>query len=544
MTELEKHACALYLCKDMNNPPKQHIFWVDDVWFHGDSSDSNKPKKCHFAGECNSIDATICEEKKLHWHGQKYIVSTDLRPVWNSLCPHPVNLSKTTGEKVSSDDEGAYKGISHQEADIAKKEGLTEDELIPILAQFASDNDYGLVLCSFEFFFLHREEIAKHCEHAAIFDVRHQAAEGKTDLITAWNTGLAAPKINDLFNRCGYRLYLELAKCCQSHPNGFSIERHACFLTSKEGFHDHYLEDLIAMIQTNALSKAVHLLRPLVLSKSKLGGSSALLHSLELFNTSFRYALSWEMKELALWEDMKQLWGNPQTNEDWGHIQSGSIPTLALKSTAWLPASDQDKARCLQAMYLAVWRVAPANALAVSAFHAFLDHAADPSTVVFNKPGSDLDGKFVSLPCRPGILSVLAIARFLRSLTQKKGNEHRATPVVSWSKDAQKVKLHIKLPGVQAGVDSLKIKFLNNESTTGSTPALRQVAAAQLLMLDATTSKDSTKLGNISYSGITLRERLCQDADHEHLPLPKALPSFNGDTITFWFQVVETPPAG
>ena len=537
MSELEKHACALHLCKDTNNPPKQHIFWVDDVWFHGDSSDSSKPKKCHFAGEGNSIDATICEKKKLHWHEPKYTVSTNLTPVWNPLQPFPVLKDvAVASESASNDSEEATSDKTG-----SPPPGLTEDELIPILAKFAFDNDYGLVLCSFEYFFLHREEIAKHCEHAAIFDVRHQAAVGKTDLITAWNTGLAAPKIDDLFNRCGYRLYLELAKCCQCHPNGFSIERHACFLTSKNGFHDDYLKELIAMLSAKALTKAVHLLRPLVLSKSNLGGSEALLHSLELFNTSFSNALSWEVKELALWEDMKQLWEIPQANEDWGHVHPTTISALTLKSTSWLPAPEIEKARCLQAMYLAVWRGVPANALAVSEFHAFLDHAADFETVTFMQPNGDLGDKLIGLPSRPGILSVLAIARFLRSLTQPKLGEVRAKPTVYWSRDAQKVKLHIQLPNAHVGVENLRNEFLRNEAGTGSTPALRQVAAAQLLMLDATTSKSSKKLGEIGPAGVSLREKLCQDADHEQLLQPKALPSFNGDTITFWFQVFDTP---
>lgn len=493
VSELQKHACALYLCKDTNNPPKQHIFWVDDVWFHGDSSDQSKPKKCHFAGEGNSIDATICEEKKLHWHEPKYTVSTDLTPVWNPLQPFPVLKDVAVASASATNDSEEAKS----DRTGSPPPGLTEDELIPILAQFAFDNNYGLVLCSFEFFFLHREEIAKHCEYAAIFDVRHQAAVGKTDLITAWNTGLAAPKINDLFNRCGYRLYLELAKCCQSHPNGFSIERHACFLTSKNGFHDDYLKELIAMLSANALSKAVHLLRPLVLSKSNLGGSEALLHSLELFNTSFRHALSYEYKEKNLLGDFIERWNGgtaPNLGHDVSSLSNQAEAKTKLNCGSLIEFSDVSKVVSVEeADIRALFEPLHAANLRVSTFWSILTHLVSPDGLT-NNVAEPTTTTFASAIAPSGFL-IIGLARFLVKLRASDGHEQRQSVTATLWTDKKKLNFTVTLSGHDTDCATKFLRAISGISADGSNARDRS-SGARAAWLDLTSGMTSL-LGSV-----------------------------------------------
>jgi hypothetical protein len=546
---LKERAIALFFAKDPSNPPQQNIYWIDDVWFHGKT---DTKEVCYFCLPSNSepqVHAKI-SEGKIMVNETTFSVSANGEPSWNTFA------TLKQWNVACGVDGSASIGIDEQET--ATQKLLSEVDLVNAVVDFCQRdaNDYGLVLCSFEWFLLHMEEIAGNPAHAAIFDVGYQANNGggsqpgngsaNSDR-DAWQKALIAPEFKgDWRKNLGVRLFIEFARVLGDKPRGFSLERHAFFLTSKEQFQGDYFNEFLYVVKADPnFPWQPVMLGPRVLPKSRTAGVEALNYCLNIFNESFKNALSWEAKELALWRDMQQLWGNPRDNEEWGHVKSTNIKDLRLQSTTWLPANDEQRSQCLQAMYLVIWRTVKGNGMAIGAFHAFLQHAVGSTSVKFTDPGIDLSATQLSLPSRPGILSVLAITRFLRSLTQTDGGEHgdsrRATPEVTWEKEMNMVKLKIRLDinGDEGGVPELKTKFLEGVKSGGSAGALQKVVTAQLSMLNEPTKRESIKLGDIpNNGGTTLRQKLCQMEDHEHLCVPKAFPSFSDDTICFWFQIV------
>lgn len=535
-------ALALRVCADATKPPSQWIYAVDDAWLH------------HGNGEMQPLFGV--PNGKQNW--ENVISISDAEAKMPKAAPAATNGG---GNAYGATTSAPIHANEHADKVPAKT-------LLEFITSHLHQN-YGVCFCTFEYFWQNAKDI-NQAHNAVFFDIRHQlmAADTKSDLKTKWKDALSKTGVFDNPDATSLGIQVYFAFKLGLHPEAVECRidhNHLLILSSnlfgserENGKTDNDRANALlsfSAIQTAIWKKAAAAREALKTGNGADSKLACLLEregtdytfipmpkhksdglfetALEIFHNSFRNAASFDSKLAALWHDMELAW----RNYDWGHFlntngtyQHQSAP---LHSFSWLLGNEDEKQAALRGIYHAAWKEEKASAISVRSLTEFLKWHCEPNSVTFT-PFTEQNGSVtsISLPTCPGILFALAMVCFLRQLATQKQNENRATPEVSWKRDADVVTVSIML-GNNGGVNDFKNKFFAG-SDGGSIRALRSLVDSQLSGL--TLSHNNKIIGELPGNGSTLRERITATNGAAAVRRAKTLPAFSSDSIQFSFH--------
>jgi hypothetical protein len=532
---------ALFVCKDVSQPPQQWIYAVDDAWIHDGFTDEESGS--HKGALFEALRSDVCSRQN------PFTAESVLERI-----NHKAKITIPSPEEEFSSSSSEPAAQRHQDH--------TSAETLITFIQSKAEHNYGLCFCTFEYFWAHIKEINAP-ENAVFFDIRHQLA-ASTSLAVDWQQKIKALGIFEdasagQMSRLGLHLYfaLKLGRLPQSNPIKCNIGPNHLIILSSRVFDKEPGKELLlqaflsvqkeiwkATAKANTAGNADRQgLDFTFIPIPKTADDDLFNTGLEIFHNTFQNAASWTARELDLRTDMETIWrGFDQPgSEAWGHVAITRTDFSALRSTSWLPTERRIEA--LRCLYLAQWR--REDAITVDTVRKFLQYAVDSDGVEFVPLTNGLGNSRVFLPTRPGILFVLGLGLFLREL-QPGGKEGRVKPQVRFEEDGAQVILNIQINN--AAIQKLKTYFFAKEKkASGATSALWNVALAQGRMLDHVIGPKEAELAVGMIRGPseeTLKEQLVKQENHVCLDVAKSHPIFSNDAILFRFPVAPEKTVG
>jgi hypothetical protein len=535
-------ALALRVCADQSKPPGQWIYAVDDAWLH-----------------CGHGQMQPLFDVRNEGQNLENVISIE-------AAKHKMSRVTSGNTAKSASPYAALTSVSTQPQEHPDK--IPAGTLLDFIAKYAEQN-YGICFCTFEYFWHNAKEI-NQAQNTVFFDIRHQlmASDHNADLKEKWKEALSKTGVFDQpeATSLGIQIYFafklglhpEAGECKINHNHLLILSSNLFGSEGENGKTDTDRANALlsfSAIQTAIWKKAAQARIAVEAGnpeKTKLASllvregtdytfipmpkhkSDGLFETaLEIFHNSFRNAASIDSKLAALWHDMELAW----KDYDWGHfLKTGSTyqhQTANLHSFSWLLGDEDEKKAALRGIYHAAWREERDSTISVRSFAEFLKWHCEPDSVTFT-PFTEQNGSVtrISLPTCPGILFALAMVFVLRQLATQKPPENRATPNVSWKRDADVVTVSIML-GNNGGVNDFKNKFFGNVDG-GSIRALNTLVNSQLsgLML----SHNNKTIGDLQGNGSNLRERITATNGPSAVRRSKTLPAFSAESIQFSFQ--------